>query len=175
LVCEPRGRHRYFRLADAEVAQALQGLALLAERGTHDRHWASPQRQRLRYARCCYGHLAGHLGVELLACLQREDRLCEAAGGYALTDAGQAWLTGLGFVVTPSASAGGVATRFAYGCLDWSERRDHLAGSLARQLLDHFVAKAWLRRGPKGDRALVPTMAGQRHLLPYLAAALKAQ
>ncbi|MDZ7921198.1 MAG: helix-turn-helix transcriptional regulator [Rhodoferax sp.] len=65
LVCEQRGRHRYYRLADDEVAHALEALALMAERRTHTAAWANPTRQRLRFARCCYGHLAGQLGVEL--------------------------------------------------------------------------------------------------------------
>ena len=61
LVCEQRGRHRYYKLADDEVAHALEALALMAERRTHTAAWANPTRQRLRFARCCYGHLAGLL------------------------------------------------------------------------------------------------------------------
>ncbi len=61
LVCEQRERHRYYRLADDEVAHALEAVALIAERRTHTATWANPTRQRLRFARCCYGHLAGLL------------------------------------------------------------------------------------------------------------------
>lgn len=169
VVCEARGRHRYFKLADGEVAHALQALALVAERGAHDRAWAHPERQRLREARCCYGHVAGRLGVALWEQLQREDRLRETPAGVELTDAGRAWLTTLGFSA-PSARAG---QRFAYGCLDWSERRDHMAGSLARQLFEHFVAEGWLRQRTKtatagGHRVLDITPSGKRHLLPKL-------
>lgn len=164
VACEPRGRHRYFRLADAEVAQALQALALVAERGTHASAWAHPQRARLREARCCYGHLAGRLGVALLGALQEGGRMVEAEDGLRLTPAGQAWLAGLGF--TAPAPARGA--RFAYGCLDWSERRDHLAGRLGRELLAHFVAQGWLRQGAGADRALTVTEGGRRHLLPAL-------
>ena len=68
LVCEQRGRHRYYRLADDEVAHALEAIALIAERRTHTAAWANnPTRQRLRFARCCYGHLAGKLPKALLA------------------------------------------------------------------------------------------------------------
>ena len=63
LVCEPRGRHRYFRIADADVAHALEALAMVAERSSHDRAWSAPARLRLREARCCYGHLAGRRSV----------------------------------------------------------------------------------------------------------------
>ena len=165
LVCEPRGRHRYYRLADAEVAHALSALALVAERGAHEQAWLQPQRQRLREARCCYGHIGGRVGVALFGCLRQQQRLLEtAAGSWALTESGSAWLRGLDFTAAPPAGN----QRFAYGCLDWSERRDHLAGSLGQQLLNHFVDQGWLRRSSGGDRALTPTPTGRQRLLPYL-------
>jgi DNA-binding transcriptional ArsR family regulator len=169
VVCEPRGRHRYFKLADGEVAHALQALALVAERGTHDRAWAHPERQRLREARCCYGHVAGRLGVALWQQLQHDGRLRDTEVGCELTDAGRAWLGTLGFVATPTRAG----QRLAYGCLDWSERRDHMAGSLARQLFEHFVARGWLRRRSAershgGHRVLEITPRGRRELLPRL-------
>ncbi len=169
VVCEPRGRHRYFKLADGEVAHALQALALVAERGTHDRAWAHPERQRLRQARCCYGHVAGQLGVALWEQLQSEDRLRHTASGFELTDAGCEWLATLGFVAAPVRAG----QRFAYGCLDWSERRDHMAGSLARQLFEHLLARGWVRQRTKsitrgGHRVLEVTPAGRRELLPRL-------
>jgi DNA-binding transcriptional ArsR family regulator len=169
VVCEPRGRHRYFKLADGEVAQALQALALVAERGSHDRAWAHPERQRLREARCCYGHVAGRLGVALWEQLQRDGRLRETDSGHELTDTGRAWLATMSFEAPPARSA----QRLAYGCLDWSERRDHMAGSLARQLLAHFVARGWLRqrRGGAtqgGHRVLEITPSGRQQLLPQL-------
>jgi DNA-binding transcriptional ArsR family regulator len=164
VACEPRGRHRYFRLADGEVAHALQALAVLAERGAHTSAWAHPQRARLREARCCYGHLAGRLGVALYEALKQGARTTEGEDGLVLTPAGIEWLAGLGFCATPPPSR----TRLAYGCLDWSERRDHLAGSLGRQLLAHFIEQGWLRKGSAGDRALTPTPSGRRRLLPAL-------
>lgn len=185
LVCEPRGRHRYYRLADAEVAQALQALALVAERDSHVRRWASPARQRLRQARCCYGHLAGELGVALLQGLLaagwlqapadphdgpgsagEAGALAASAETWSLTAAGQAGLQALGLPATLWTQPG--RARLAYPCLDWSERRDHLAGRLARALLDHALAQDWLRRVP-GERALSLTPAGRRHLVPLLA------
>lgn len=162
VVCEPRGRHRYYRLADAEVAHALEALALVAEREVHDRAWAHPERQRLRQARCCYGHLAGQLGVRLMDALQRGDRLAATPGGYTLTAAGRAWLQGLGLDPSPPRAG----RRFAYPCLDWSERRDHLAGQLADELYRHCEDRGWLRR--TSGRAVAVTPLGQRELLPHL-------
>jgi DNA-binding transcriptional ArsR family regulator len=165
VVCEPRGRLRYYRLADAEVAHALEALALVAERNEHDRAWAQPARQRLRYARCCYGHLAGGLAITVFDALQREGRLQPAANGYELTAAGRQWLAGLG--MEPTAPSG--RRRYAYPCLDWSERRDHLAGQLADEIYQHFTQAGWLRRGT--GRAVEMTPSGQRELLPRLSAA----
>ena len=166
LVCEPRGRHRYFRIADADVAHALEALAMVAERSSHDREWSAPARLRLREARCCYGHLAGRRGVALLERLLAHGWLVEAADGYALTDAGVAGLAELGFdAATPRASA---SHRIAYPCLDWSERRDHLAGKLASGLLTHFIERGWLRR-IGAERALELTPPGQQALAPLLA------
>jgi DNA-binding transcriptional ArsR family regulator len=162
VLCEPRGRHRYYRLADAEVAHALEALALVAERGEHDRAWDHPERKRLRFARCCYGHLAGQLAVTVFDALQREDRLTSTSDGYELTDAGRQWLQELG--MSPGAPSG--RRRFAYRCLDWSERRDHLAGQLADEIYQHLTQAGWLRR--TAGRAVEITLTGQRDLLPRL-------
>ena len=162
VVCEPRGRHRYFRLADAEIAHALEALALVAERGEHERAWAHPERRRLRFARCCYGHLAGQLAVSLFDGLCSDGRMLPSADGYELSDAGRQWLQGWG--LTPGLPNG--RRRYAYRCLDWSERRDHLAGQLAEEIFQHFAQVGWLRRS--GGRAVELTARGEKELLPAL-------
>jgi DNA-binding transcriptional ArsR family regulator len=164
LLCESRGRHRYYRLAGPEVAHALEALALVAERDSHAQQWAAPARQRLRAGRCCYGHLAGQLGVQLYERLHAVQALEPAAEGLRLTEAGRAWLRSLG--LEPPAPS---KRRYAYACLDWSERRDHLAGQLADALLQHFMAQGWLRRGE--GRAVELTPPGVQCLLPRLAQA----
>ncbi len=182
LVCEPRGRHRYYRLADGEVAQALSALALVAERGSHARAWASPERQRLRHARCCYGHLAGELGVRLMQALQQRGWLvaghraadAEAdadgdSGALLLTEAGRQGLAALGLDPALWQRPSSARQRLAYGCLDWSERRDHLAGRLGRALLTHALQQGWLRRHA-GERALQLTPLGRRALAALLPA-----
>jgi hypothetical protein len=172
LFCEPRGRHRYYRLADADVAHALEALALVAERGTHDRQWSSPARRRLRIARCCYGHLAGQLGVALLARAVSCGWL-EAGHGlrYRLTPDGARQLDTLGLDgerwLRRSADDRGASV--AYACIDWSERRDHLAGALARSLREQFEARGWLLRRA-GERALQLTLAGRHGLAEWVGA-----
>jgi DNA-binding transcriptional ArsR family regulator len=167
LVCEPRGRHRYYRLADGEIAQALTALALVAERGSHARSWASPQRQRLRQARCCWGHLAGALGVQLLQAMLQQGWLQADGDDFRVTDGGRSGLAALGMAPDvwqgPTSSRG----RLAYACLDWSERRDHLAGRLGRALLQHALDQGWLRRHA-GERALDLTPRGRSALAGLL-------
>jgi hypothetical protein len=163
LVCEQRGRHRYFKLADADVAHALEALALVAERRTHECAWANPVRSRLRYARCCYGHLAGKLGVELFAHMQSHAWLVQQPDGFSLTAAGRAGLAQLGLDTKTLLDSASTVVRLAYPCLDWSERRDHLGGRLASALLTHFQTQGWLRR-VDGERALVLTPPGRKLL-----------
>ncbi len=164
--CEQRGRHRYYRLADADVAHALEALALVAERQTHAQAWASPARARLRSARCCYGHLAGQLGVDLFAQLSLKQWLTpDEDGQLRLTTAGQRGLSHLGMDDAHWAqqfTAPGT-TRLAYPCLDWSERRDHLAGKLAVAMLAHCIEQGWLRKAA-GERALHLTPSGHKSL-----------
>jgi DNA-binding transcriptional ArsR family regulator len=159
IAVEPRGRHRYFRVADADVARALEALSLVAERGGAHAKWLREPYRSLKHARTCYRHLAGELGVELLRSLLARRRLVVSEGGYEVTRGGRAWLESIG--VDPAAALRG--ERYAYACLDWSERRDHLAGRLATALLDQFVAKRWLVR-VDGTRALRLTPEGRRRL-----------
>ena len=170
VACEQRGRHRYYRLADGEIAHALEALALVAERGAHERAWSSPQRLRLRHARCCYGHLAGALGVGLLDTMLQRGWLQPGLAGYALTVSGASWLDQIGMdgPAWRARADGSAAQRMAYACLDWSERRDHLAGRLAHALLEHFITQGWLLRRA-GERALDLTPAGRTALLPVIA------
>jgi DNA-binding transcriptional ArsR family regulator len=162
LICESRGRHRYYKLANQEVAHALEALAVVAERSSHERLWEHPARKRLRFARCCYGHLAGELGVKLLAALHARGGLVTSQLGFDLTKDGVALLANMD--LHPKAATG--TRRYAYPCLDWSERRDHLAGQLADELLTHFLQKGWVRRAD--GRALELTPLGTQVLVPML-------
>lgn len=163
----PQGRHRYFRLADGDIAHALEALSLVAERDAIgdkalDR-WSREPFRPLREARSCYGHLAGRLGVALHDVLVDRRTVTHDGNGFRLTDGGRATLSTLGLDAQrlPGSGCGVV-----YPCLDWSERRDHFAGPLAVALLGHFVDRGWLNRVP-GSRALKPTPIG-RSTLPRL-------
>lgn len=159
---EPRGRHRYYALADESVARLLESLATVSERESTSPAWRHPARARLKYARCCYRHLAGELGVALFSGLMHGGAFDAVSDGLALTPAGHGMLRGFGFTPAPP----GRRRRYAYACHDWSEGVDHLAGELAEQLLGHFIEQGWLRAGD--GRALTLTPRGQTQLLPLL-------
>ncbi len=157
-----QGRHKYFSLADGDIACALEALSMVAERDNVSARWDKPAYKPLKCARRCYGHLAGELGVAQFEMLMRQQYLSHVDQGLQITDAGRAWAQQLGLAL-PSKST----SRFAYPCMDWSERKDHLAGSLAKALLELYIANNWLR-APKETRALSLTLSGQELLVPLL-------
>lgn len=157
LAVQVQGRHRYYRVHDGDVAQALEALSIVAERTSAADKWLREPYRSLKFARTCYRHIAGEFGVRLLQALLADGRLAASGEGYQLTAAGHAWLRDIG-MEAPARSE-----RYAFACLDWSERRYHLAGRLATSLLDHFMARHWLARVPR-SRALRLTPAGRRGL-----------
>jgi len=164
----PQGRHRYFGLADGDVAHALEALLRLAEGrdagpAADVTRWHKPAMRGLRHARSCYGHLAGELGVKLRETLLAKGWVRAAVDGrYELSEVGREALVALmpdGFTATG---------RVLYDCVDWSERRDHFAGPLAVAWLEAMVEKGWLRRSD--SRALQLTPVGQLALTQSLLA-----
>jgi DNA-binding transcriptional ArsR family regulator len=161
-----QGRHRYIRLADAEIGHALEALSFVAERHAGAAKWEQGAYKPLKAARSCYSHLAGELGVALFDGLLRRETLVARDGGFELTEQGRADCRAVGLEFDRGAGGAG-ARRFAYPCLDWSERRDHLAGRFATVLLDHGLAQGWLRR-VADSRALNLTPRGAKALAPWL-------
>jgi hypothetical protein len=152
---EAQGRHRYVRLAGAHTAELLERVGVMASLDS------APPAPRvpaaLAFARSCHGHLAGSLGVGLYNGLLADGTLLAADDGQLrVTSEGAQRFDVLG--VEPPAK-GRVAVR---PCLDWSERRHHLAGGMADNLLDHFLSNGWLRRHPHMPRALQLGTAGRR-------------
>jgi DNA-binding transcriptional ArsR family regulator len=142
VVVHPQGRHRYHRLAGEAVAAALEALGGLAAGLATPRRW--PHGESFRAARLCYDHVAGRLGVALHQAVVGAGWVAPAAGGWAVTPAGEAGFGGLGVDL----AAAGRARRFACDCMDWSERRPHLAGGLGRAIAACCLERHWLARLP---------------------------
>jgi len=154
--CEAHGRERRYRLASPAIAEALEALARLAPPTAVSSLREAGRGAALREARTCYDHLAGRLGVAVTDALVVRKALRPHDGSFDVTRAGEALLGGLGVDVD---TARGGKRAFARACLDWSERRPHLAGALGAALADALMARDWLRRRPN-DRALLITPAG---------------
>jgi len=139
-----QGRHRYYRLADADVAGVLEGLAGLAARTGHMRVRTGPKDPALRRARVCYDHLAGDLGVQMLDSMKRQKLVRQHKDDIKLTAEGARFLAN-----TLQISAETLAhprRPLCKACLDWSERRHHLAGTLGAAMMTRFTELKWAAR-----------------------------
>jgi DNA-binding transcriptional ArsR family regulator len=158
LTVEAQGRHRYFRLADAEVAHALETLAGVAFLSRPTRLVTGPREPALRKARVCYDHLAGDLGVQVFDSLSAQRLLRRRGAVLELTPAGRHWCAEIGIDVEALERQ---RRPLARPCLDWSVRRHHLAGSLGAALLSRCLELGWLRRA-RDSRVLDFSAAGER-------------
>lgn len=152
-----QGRHKYFSLANDEVAHVLETLIGLAAGSGHLRTQTGPRDDELRKARVCYNHLAGHMGIRMYDSFVRQGFLYLDINGLTLTK------TGAGFVSDFGIDLDGLkanASPLCRECLDWSERRSHLSGSLGRALLAHMENLGWAKRIPD-SRIIRFTKAGQ--------------
>jgi DNA-binding transcriptional ArsR family regulator len=177
---EPQGRHRYYRLAGPQVGELLEKLMEIAPARPVRSLRESTRAGQLRAARTCYDHLAGRLGVEIMAGMIERGYLDGGDGrhhpdrsrhdqvrgygrdvDYALTPAGRSWLDEMGVVVPERRR---MLVRY---CVDWSEQRHHLAGLLGRSILDRFLSAGWVRRRDRG-RSVRVTPAGEAVLAERL-------
>jgi DNA-binding transcriptional ArsR family regulator len=175
LTVETHGRHRYYRLAGPDVGQLIEALQQLAPASPVRSLRQDTRARALREARTCYDHIAGRLGVRLMATMLERGYLTGGDGtydpertpgdhragyghevDYALTTAGQEFLDGFGVQIPPR-------RRLIRYCVDWSEQHHHLSGALGRGLLDRLTELSWIRRSA-GSRAIKVTDAGRAGL-----------
>jgi DNA-binding transcriptional ArsR family regulator len=152
-----QGRHRYFKLAGSDVAAALEGLMDLAARIGNLRARPGPRDAAMRAARVCYDHLAGTAGVRLYDALIASGAIVASSEGLRLSPVGRVRFIAEGIDIDAIERKGKMTCR---ACLDWSERRSHLAGPLAKAFLDLFLARGWVHR-ETGGRAIRFSPAGQ--------------
>lgn len=157
-----QGRHRYYSLEGRGVARVLEGLSVLA--GGTSQCFVPNTPEPLRKARTCYDHIAGAFAVKLHDHFLREGWLFsnsqDRPHAYEVSRAGARKLTSIGIDVD---EARVLRRRFAYGCLDWSERKPHIAGALGASLLKHVLARNWVCRD-LNSRALTVTRFGEREI-----------
>ncbi len=157
-----QGKHRYYSLDSAEVASVLEGLSVLA--GGSRARFVSHTPHHLRAARTCYDHMAGTLGVHLHDRLKSMGWLSSGLSGdaqtYDITPAGEKALQKLGVDME---GVRNLRRRLAFGCLDWSERRSHLGGSVGAALLKLALKRKWVTQ-ELDSRALSVTTLGRREM-----------
>ncbi len=160
-----QGRHRYYRLASTMVAQSIEALAGIAAPLRPGLLQGSRAHEQMRLARCCYSHLAGALGVKMLEALLARGVLLPTATSatgrtlYVLGEAGARWASRAGFRFTQ----GDANPKYAISCIDWTERRNHLAGLLGTQLLAGLIEGQYLE-AITGGRGLRVTPRGEAML-----------
>jgi DNA-binding transcriptional ArsR family regulator len=168
IAVDQQGRHRYFRLADEDVGGLLESLMGVAFRTGAVRLVSSPREPALRKARVCYDHLAGELGVLAYESLLRNDWLTMSPQGLRPSASGARWFKNLGI---DSDLAINQRRSYCRPCMDWSERRYHLAGSLGVALLARVCDLGWATR-EKASRVVRFTANGERRFRDLFTAKL---
>lgn len=163
VVSKKQGRHRYFRIADPDVAHAVEALVTVAARVGHLRSRPGPRDEAMRYARSCYDHLAGHIAVDLfehwVSC-----RLIAWRDDVAnLTAKGRRFLTGRGIDIAVLERQKRPLCRT---CIDWSERRNHLGGSIGAAILSNVSESGWAAR-EAGSRTVRFSSSGEKSFIEW--------
>lgn len=160
LSVEAHGRHRYYRLAGQEVADALEALSLVAPAVQVTSLRQSDTLNGVRFARTCYDHMAGKLGVAVTEALVSKGFIQSEGREYRITQQGVSWFASIGIDV---AKLRGGRRIFCRQCLDWSERRYHMSGAVGAALAARFFELEWIRR-TQASRAVEITDTGRKQL-----------
>ncbi len=155
------GRNRYFRLASPKVAEMLDGIVAVALENRPRYRPLSRQAQELSAARICYDHLAGRLSVDLTDFFTAHEYIVLGDEAAEITLTGTDFLTGFGIDLTALSSTRRHSCRL---CLDWTERRPHLAGAVGAALTRRYFDLGWTER-TKHSRAVTVTASGRRGFL----------
>jgi DNA-binding transcriptional ArsR family regulator len=159
-----QGRHRYYALANEEVAYAVESLLVLSSRSRAKA--IGPALGTIEYARTCYAHLAGWLGVAITDALQQEGYLVPAQSrAFTVTEQGRAWFEQRG--IDLPGPPGTADAKLARRCPDWTERRPHIAGTLGVALCKRFAELGWIAPTRK-SRAVRVTVKGRKAFLKHL-------
>ena len=155
LALERQGRHRYYRLASPAIGAMLETMMVAAAPPPPR---TGPRDAAMRYARICYDHLAGEVAVAMADAMVARGQILLSSEGAALTPAGHNLLNQIGVELPPRADIG--STVFCRPCLDWSERRHHLAGRVGAALFRTFLKREWVRR-VESSRTIAITPSGR--------------
>ncbi len=160
LSVEKQGRHRYYRFASPDIANIVESFAGLISTHKEFKKIKTPKLNNFTFARTCYDHLAGKAGVKITNSLVEHKIIKIQKKDYEVTEYGKKWFLEIDLNVDA------IKTKkrcFAYQCLDWSERKHHIAGALGASLLEKLIEKDWFRK-KQNSRELIITSKGKMEL-----------
>jgi len=160
LKVEKQGRHRYYRFANAGMARVIESMAGLLPPNQKNLEKEKVEPEGFRYARTCYDHLAGCISVKITNSLLKKRIIKSTDNNYEVSRTGIKWFLSVGIQIDEVKLQ---KRSFAYPCLDWSERNDHLAGALGAALLKMMLHEDWVRRN-KNSRQVIITAKGKAEL-----------
>lgn len=164
LKVESQGRHRYFSFSRPDVAYVVESLASLADHNRAEVKNCKTALSGVKYCRSCYDHLAGYVGVQITEALESKGMIEKSGTEYAVTEKGWEWLTLFDISKNEIVNK---RRPLAKQCLDWSERRPHLAGQLGALILIKMLKKNWFKK-VQFSRELVVTTTGKQEIYNLL-------
>jgi DNA-binding transcriptional ArsR family regulator len=164
LLCvEKQGRHKYYRFSNKEIAYSIEAMANLIPHSTIPKKNIAEKHSPIKHCRTCYDHLAGKIGVALTDSLLEQKIIVDNNNVFEISPKGEKWFSDFGINVDEVKKQ---RRLFLKPCLDWSERRNHIAGSLATSIFDKMVSNDWLRK-TNHSRAIIITGKGEKELYEY--------
>lgn len=158
---EKQGRHKYYRFSNKEVAYAVEAMANLIPKPEISAKKKTENYPPIKYCRTCYDHLAGKIGVALADSLLEQKIIIEKNNTFEITSEGEKWFSDFGVNIGDAKKQKRI---FLKPCLDWSERRYHIAGSVGTLLLNKMLEQDWIRR-TKDSRVIIITGKGEKEML----------
>ncbi|TDO77541.1 DNA-binding transcriptional ArsR family regulator [Flavobacterium chryseum] len=163
LSVEKQGRHKYYRFSNKEVAYAVEAMANLVPKSEISSLKKTENYPPIKFCRTCYDHLAGKIGVALTDSLLQQKIIVENENTFEISPQGEKWFSNFGIDIEEAQKQKRI---FLKPCLDWSERRNHIAGSIGALLLNKMIKEDWLRKNTN-SRAITITGKGEKELLKY--------
>ena len=158
---EKQGRHKYYRFSSKEVAYAVEAMANLIPKPEISAKKKTENYPPIKYCRTCYDHLAGKIGVALADSLLEQKIIIEKNNTFEITSEGEKWFSDFGVNIGDAKKQKRI---FLKPCLDWSERRYHIAGSVGTLLLNKMLEQDWIRR-TANSRVIIITGKGEKEML----------
>lgn len=161
LSVEKQGRHKYYRFSNKEVAYVVEAMANLIPKSDISSKKKTENYPPIKYCRTCYDHLAGKIGVALADSLLEQNIIIEKNNAFEISTEGENWFSDFGINIEEAQKQKRI---FLKPCLDWSERRNHIAGSIGTLLLNKMLEQDWIRR-TANSRAIIITGKGEKEFL----------